>query len=135
LCGLLSGNKIRPRFVLFGALGMAIFFGLLGSVTPSYVNVVVFVCGAGFSAGFYVIPLIALIQHLSPEDKLGQFLGATGGLNWSFIAIGSVTFWVGVGAFGIPPTRLFLLCSLLSVIGTVTAASHLRRHPHDPAVS
>ena len=38
-------------------------------------NVAFFIFGAGFFAGFYIIPLQALLQKMSPDDERGRFLG------------------------------------------------------------
>jgi acyl-[acyl-carrier-protein]-phospholipid O-acyltransferase/long-chain-fatty-acid--[acyl-carrier-protein] ligase len=123
-CGLLSGDAIRPRFVLFGALGMALFFGLLGFIPPSYWLVMTFVAGAGFFAGFYIIPLQALMQKLAPDDKRGQFLGAAGGIAWSFVVGGCLIYWFA-RVLAIPPERIFIICAVLAITGTVIAYFHL----------
>jgi len=131
-CGLLSGQSIKPRFVVVGAIGMTIFFALLGLVPPDYVNVIIFISGAGFFAGFYIIPLQALIQHLAPVDKRGSYIGATGGLSWSFVLAGCLTYYVATGVAGIDVNRVFLICAALSCFGTTIAMLRLRDYLKRP---
>jgi acyl-[acyl-carrier-protein]-phospholipid O-acyltransferase/long-chain-fatty-acid--[acyl-carrier-protein] ligase len=67
--GLISGKHIEPRLIPVGALGMTVFFALLG-LTPLDFNLVAsLLFGAGIFAGFYIVPLQSLLQHLSPPMK------------------------------------------------------------------
>ena len=75
MAGLISGHHIEPRLIPVGAAGLILFFVLLAAVPPSipnmapmvrivFSNVSCFILGAGFFAGFYIIPLQALLQKL-----------------------------------------------------------------------
>ena len=85
VAGYVSGEGIEPRLTTIGAAGLVVSFFLLGYVTPTMPdmgsmvrvalsNVSFFIMMAGFFAGFYIIPLQALLQQLSPDDSRGQFL-------------------------------------------------------------
>jgi MFS family permease len=92
--GFISGSHIRPRLVPLGALGMLIFFILLGTAPANFRIVAAYILGAGFFAGFYIIPLQALLQHLSPADERGRFLGTSNGISFAFLALASLVYWV-----------------------------------------
>ena len=68
-------------FIPFGAIGMAICFTLLGLLTPSFNNVATLLFCAGFFAGFYIVPLQALLQYLSTDDERGRFFGTSNALS------------------------------------------------------
>ena len=120
--GLISGHQIRPRLIPLGAIGMTVFFVLLGGVQPSYGGVASFIFGAGFSAGFYIVPLQALLQKLSPDDSRGRFLGTANSISFGFLTVASLLFW-GIRrrfeVFHENPQRIFLVCAGLMVAGTV----------------
>ena len=133
LAGLISGHTIKPLLVPIGAAGITIFFALLGFVPPTLPNfnpywrilfspIAAFIFGAGISAGFYIIPLQALIQRLSPEDERGQILGTANGVSFAFLALSSALYWVIRPLYGVSPNpehpeRIFLISAILMVLG------------------
>lgn len=138
VAGFVSGDAIRPRLIPLGAAGLVVFFGLLGWVTPrlgagdgmasvATSNVALFIFGAGFSAGFYIVPLQALLQKLSPDAERGRYLGTANGVSFAFMTISALIYWMIRGAFGDSPHKMFLLCSVMMAIGTAGFLWRLRR--------
>ncbi|MHC5024226.1 MAG: MFS transporter [Planctomycetota bacterium] len=117
LAGLISGHRIEPRLIPVGAGGITLFFILLGVVAPTFWSVAVLIVGAGLFAGFYIIPLQALLQKLAPDDERGRFLGTANGLSFSFLAIASIVYWIIRPWFGSAPQHIFLVSAALMVIG------------------
>ncbi len=126
--GLISGHRIEPRLIPIGAAGLIIFFALLAAVPPSlpnmgpmvrvaFSNVSFFILGAGFFAGFYIIPLQALLQKLSPDDERGRFLGTANAVSFTFLTIAALLYWAVRPAFGDQPQNIFYLSSLLMALG------------------
>ncbi len=131
--GLISGHTIRPILIPIGAAGLTVFFLLLGSIPPtlpsfsptwrvplSTISALVF--GAGFSAGFYIIPLQALLQRLSPDKERGRLLGTANGVSFTFLTLASILYWVIRPLFGTTPghqhpERIFLISAVLMVTG------------------
>jgi len=124
-CGIAAGKEIRPWFVPFGAAGMTAAFLLLGTLRPTYLNVSVLIGVAGVSAGFYIVPLQALMQSLSPDDERGRFLGTANALSFCFITLASLIF-LGVSKLGMPPNRIHLICGALAFVGTYLGISKMR---------
>ncbi len=133
--GFISGNQIRPKLVRFGAFGLTIFFFLLGIVTPNLLNisgdayywiVALMLIGLGFSAGFYIIPLQALLQDLAPADSRGRFLGTTNAISFVFISVANGIFLILRGPLNMPPNRVFLVCGVLSIFGIIFAITKLK---------
>lgn len=129
VAGLVSGNGIRPRLIPLGAAGLILCFALLGWVTPKLgpgngmisvatSNVSLFILGAGFSAGFYIVPLQSLLQKLSPDNARGRYLGTANGVSFAFMTLSAILYAAARGAFGNAPQQMFLLCSLLMLSGT-----------------
>ena len=128
--GLISGHHIEPRLVPVGAIGMTIFFLLLGTLTPTYTTTAIFIGGAGAFAGLFVIPLQALIQKLAPSDERGRFIGTANGISFTAIGLGSVVYILAERLLGLQPTesyRLFLVVGVLAAIGSGAILILLRR--------
>ena len=83
--GYLSGGKIEYGLIPLGGIGMAIFGCLLSLPVLSFVQVFGLLVALGFSGGFFIVPISALIQHRPDEDKKG---GVIAYANWlSFVGV------------------------------------------------
>jgi MFS family permease len=132
MAGLVSGHHIKPGLIPVGAVGMTICFSLLGLVTPGFWSVGVLLFVTGCFAGFYIIPLQALLQKLSPAAERGRFLGTANALSFCFSSLGALVYWLAVNVCGLSPNRVFLVCGALAAAGTGFALarlwSYIRRH-------
>lgn len=135
VAGFVSGQRIRPRLIPFGALGITAFFILLGTVPATlpdlppmwrilFCSHSAFILGAGFSAGFYIIPLQALLQQLAPRSERGRFLGTSNAIAFAFLSASAVLYPIIRPAFTESelvqhPERIFLVCAGLMAAGVV----------------
>lgn len=134
LAGMISGHTIRPRLIPIGAAGLTISFFLLGSVPPTLPDhlgptwrmlassISAFIFAAGLFAGFYIIPLQALLQRLSPDDERGRFLGTANAVSFTFLMLASMLYWIirpyfGTGPGPQHPEKIFLISSVLMGVG------------------
>lgn len=125
--GLISGHHIEPRLIPVGAVGMTVFFFLLGAVAPTYWGVAAFLSGAGIFAGFYIVPLQALLQKLSPADARGRYLGTANAMSFVASTVGSIVLVVARSWFGLEPNRVFLVCAAIAALGTGLLLLKMRR--------
>jgi acyl-[acyl-carrier-protein]-phospholipid O-acyltransferase/long-chain-fatty-acid--[acyl-carrier-protein] ligase len=84
--GYLSGGKIEYGLIPLGAIGMTVFGGLMAAPGLGFRTVVVFLSLLGFSAGFFIVPINALIQHRPAEEHKGSVIAAAN--LYSFIGVG-----------------------------------------------
>lgn len=137
VAGLISGHRIEPRLIPIGAIGLTVFFVLLGTVPPAMPdlepmvrvglsNVSFFVLGAGFFAGFYIVPLQALLQKLSPDGERGRFLGTANAVSFAFMTFAAAVYFVLAKLFADTPQRIFLVCGGLMISGTMFFLYRLR---------
>jgi acyl-[acyl-carrier-protein]-phospholipid O-acyltransferase/long-chain-fatty-acid--[acyl-carrier-protein] ligase len=128
VAGLISGHHIEPRLIPIGAAGLIFFFTLLAAVPPSLPdrapmfrvglsNVAFFIFGAGFFAGFYIIPLQALLQKLSPDDERGRFLGTANAVSFAFLTVAALLYSAIRELFGDQPQHIFYVSSGLMAAG------------------
>ncbi len=128
VAGLISGHRIEPRLIPIGAAGLIVFFALLAAVPPSLPdmapmvrvalsNVSFFILGAGFFAGFYIIPLQSLLQKMSPDDGRGRFLGTANAVSFAFMTFAALIYWAIRPYFGNQPQAIFYVSSILMAAG------------------
>jgi acyl-[acyl-carrier-protein]-phospholipid O-acyltransferase/long-chain-fatty-acid--[acyl-carrier-protein] ligase len=72
--GFLSAGKIEYGLIPLGAIGMSLFAFAISLHGLSFVQVVVLLAALGFSGGFFIVPINALIQHRPDEDKKGSVI-------------------------------------------------------------
>ncbi|WP_213433417.1 MULTISPECIES: MFS transporter [Lysobacteraceae] len=98
LCEKLSARTVEIGLVPLGAFGMSVFLFVL-SFAPvgSRTHVLVALSGIGVFAGFFVVPLFALIQSRTPKAELSRVIA---GMN-----IQNAAFIVGAAIAGIATQR------------------------------
>ena len=144
VAGAISGDAIRPKLVPWGAAGLTVFFALLGVVPPSLgfgdgmaavatSNVAGLVTGAGLAAGFYIVPLQALLQKLSPDDQRGRYLGTANAVSFAFMTLAAGLYFVIRPIFGNHPERIFVLCAALMAAGAGVLLWALQRRGGIPS--
>ncbi|KAA5544474.1 MFS transporter [Roseiconus nitratireducens] len=137
VAGVISGDRIRPRLTLIGATGLVVMFFLLAAIPPwmpnarpmvrvALSNVSLLILLAGFFAGFYIIPLQALLQRLSPDDERGQFLGTANAVSFAFMTVAGVLYSTIRPAFGTQPQHIFYVASGLMLVGAAYFVWKLR---------
>ncbi|VFT41994.1 acetyltransferase [Pseudomonas aeruginosa] len=133
LCEKLSGRKVEIGLVPFGSIGLTVFGILLwwhaGGIPPGEAPydwlavlrhhetwaVLTDILFIGIFGGFYIVPLYALIQARTDEDKRARVIAANNILNALFMvaaALVSILF-LSVAKLSIP--QLFLALSLMNV--------------------
>lgn len=120
VAGLVSGDRVRPELVPFGAAGLLVGFLLLGFFSlEGIVACAIFVSIAGFAAGFWIIPLQALIQVLAPDDERGRFVGVQNAVSFSYLTLAGGVYVGLKSLFGIRADHMFLITAGLTVVGVV----------------
>ena len=89
IAGRLSGEKVEPGLVPIGSFGMGLFSLALVWAAPSYAIASVALALLGFFAGFFAVPLNALIQQRPAASEKGRVLAATNFLNTLGILLAS----------------------------------------------
>jgi acyl-[acyl-carrier-protein]-phospholipid O-acyltransferase/long-chain-fatty-acid--[acyl-carrier-protein] ligase len=72
--GMLSAGKIEYGLIPLGAIGMSLFAFAISIHGLTFFQVVVLLAALGFSGGFFIVPINALIQHRPAEDKKGSVI-------------------------------------------------------------
>ena len=116
--GYLSSGKVEYGLIPLGSVGMTVFGALLSGKSLSFVEVLVLLAALGFSAGFFAVPVNALIQHRPDEKDKGGVIAAANLL--SFVGIGGAAgvYYIFQHYLHLSPSAIFLSVSLVTVAAT-----------------
>jgi len=74
----------------------------------------------GFSAGFFAVPINAIIQHRPDPEKKGSVIGAANQLSFVGIAISALLHFV-LSTLGFQPPAIFLFGGVMTLAATIYA--------------
>ena len=117
--GYLSGNKIEYGLIPLGSLGMTVFGALLAQAGRSLAEVIVGLVLYGFFAGFFIVPIAALIQHRPDAKEKGAVIAASNLLSFIGIFFAAGVFYLLGGVLHLNPRQVFLSTTLLTLAGTI----------------
>ncbi len=117
--GYLSGNKIEYGLIPLGMIGMTIDSALLFRHGLSYTGVGVLLGILGFFAGFFAVPINALIQHRPDPSQKGGILAAANLLSFVGIAAQPIAQYAMIFVGHPNPATVFLICSGMTLLATI----------------
>jgi acyl-[acyl-carrier-protein]-phospholipid O-acyltransferase/long-chain-fatty-acid--[acyl-carrier-protein] ligase len=111
---ILTHGKIRATFVPLAGLAMSIFlFAWLAAEWFAGAHLVkilyVVTAGIGIAGGIYVVPLYAVMQHRSPEDKRGRVVSGNNIMNALFMVAGALVAITVAAIWKAPSALLWVL--------------------------
>ena len=111
--GYLSRGKVEPGLVPIGALGITTFGVLLGFDWYNLTGCIFLLFGLGFSAGFFDVPVVSMIQRRSPAHLRGGALITANMLTSFGIFMASALYWI-LSSYGVSPYTVFLASGIIS---------------------
>lgn len=117
--GYLSGGKIEYGLVPLGAFGLSIFSSLLARPAVTTEESYVLLALLGFSGGFFIVPVCALLQHRPARDNKGQVQATANWLSFVGVFLASGAHWLLAQKFQLSPRGVFLVGGVLTLIGAV----------------
>ncbi|HEX9905151.1 MAG TPA: acyl-[ACP]--phospholipid O-acyltransferase [Propylenella sp.] len=146
LCARWLGGEITPRHVPFASIGISLLLFVLASVLSALptpvaesqglqtvlagagswsLTIVLFLLAA--TAGFYAVPLFAVLQHSAPEEAKARMIGANNVLNASMMAVGMVVVAILSSGLHLPIAGIVVLLALLNLVATAIIVHLLSR--------
>ena len=119
VAGLVSGNKIEYGLIPLGSIGMTCTGIVLGATHPGLAGSAVMLSILGFWAGFFAVPVNALIQHRPAEENKGSIIAAANLLSFVGIALSSGVYYVFTNLVHLNPRGVILAASLITGAGTI----------------
>lgn len=132
LCERLSGRRVEIGLVPFGSIGLTVFgvdlfFArpdappasgldwLAFLAAPGNLRVAIDLALIGLFAGFYIVPLFALVQARTDKSELSRVIAGNNVLNALFIVVAAL-FGIGMLSLGVSIPRLFLIVALMNAV-------------------
>jgi acyl-[acyl-carrier-protein]-phospholipid O-acyltransferase / long-chain-fatty-acid--[acyl-carrier-protein] ligase len=115
IAGLASGRKIETGMILPGMTGIVLATGALFIPGLTYETVMVLLFLLGVTAGFFVVPVNALIQNRPRPEVKGRVIGASNLLSFGGIALQPVVQYAMLRLGHPDPGHVFLICALACV--------------------
>ncbi len=119
IAGLVSGNKIEYGLIPLGSIGMTCTGLALGGMHFGLVGSGVLLALLGFWAGFFAVPVNALIQHRPAEKDKGGIIAAANLLSFVGIALSSGVYFVFTRFIHFNPSQVIVAASFITGAGTV----------------
>jgi acyl-[acyl-carrier-protein]-phospholipid O-acyltransferase / long-chain-fatty-acid--[acyl-carrier-protein] ligase len=117
--GYLSGNKIEYGLIPLGSIGMTCSGLLLGLTRHGLVGSAVLLGLLGFFAGFFAVPVNALIQHRPLDKDKGGVIAAANLLSFVGIALSAGVYYVFTAYVHLDPRGVIVAAALITAAGTV----------------
>ena len=115
IAGIASGKKIEMGMILPGLTGIVLTTGALFAPGLGYEAVMALLFALGISAGFFVVPVNALIQNRPKPDVKGRVIGASNFLSFGGIALQPVVQYAMLRLGHPDPGHVFLICAMACV--------------------
>ncbi len=120
LAGRLSGAKVEYGLLPLGALGLTLCTLAFAAIGPRLPGLIAIMTLMGIFSGLLFVPLNALLQARSPDDRRGAVIAFSNTLVYVGMLGGSVIALV-LGQLGVPPRGTFLGLSLALLAGFIWA--------------
>jgi len=116
LAGHVSGRKIEMGMILPGLTGIVLTTGALFLPGLTYESTMALLFLLGLSAGFFVVPVNALIQHRPLPAEKGRVIGVSNFLSFGGIALQPFVQYAMLKLGHPDPSHVFLICSLACIV-------------------
>lgn len=117
--GWISDNKIEYGLIPLGSIGMTCTGLVLGIVPHGMAGSAALLGLLGFWAGFYAVPVNALIQHKPAKEQKGGIIAAANLLSFAGIAISSGVYFVCTKYIHLDPRGVIVVASSITACSTV----------------
>jgi acyl-[acyl-carrier-protein]-phospholipid O-acyltransferase/long-chain-fatty-acid--[acyl-carrier-protein] ligase len=115
--GYLSGGKIEYGLVPLGALGLSIFSALLALPGLSTAQALVLLALLGFTGGFFIVPISALLQHKPSRETKGEVQATANLLSFVGVFLASGAHWLLAQRLQFSPRAIFLVGGVMTLAG------------------
>ena len=119
--GRLSGDKIELGLVPLGSIGMGLFSVTLFLAPPSFALSGASLVMLGFAAGFFAVPLNALLQQRSGREDKGRLIATNNVFNTLGVLLASAMLWGLATALHLPADQVILILGCLTFLLTLYA--------------
>ena len=116
VAGYASGRKIEMGMILPGLTGIVLVSGALFAPGLNYGAVMALLVALGVCAGFFVVPVNALIQNRPKPEEKGRIIGVSNFLSFGGIALQPLAQYAMLKLGHPDAAHVFLICAVACVL-------------------
>lgn len=120
--GYASRGHIEYRLVPIGAAGLALSTIPMGLAGIGIVGFTIALVALGFTAGLFIVPIAAVLQHRPAPESKGAVQGAANLLSFIGILAASGAQWISFETLHLTPGQVFWVCGGAAVLTGAYAA-------------
>ncbi len=120
LAGKLSGPKVEFGLIPYGAAGISFCLFMIGLLTPQFWGTVLWMILLGVSSGFVVVPINALVQWRSPNDRRGAVIALTNTAVFAGVLSGTLCAG-GLANLGLGSSHIIVVAGAVTLGATIWA--------------
>jgi acyl-[acyl-carrier-protein]-phospholipid O-acyltransferase/long-chain-fatty-acid--[acyl-carrier-protein] ligase len=117
--GYASGDKIEYGLIPMGSIGMTLLAVWLSLPGLSFAAVIGLLAALGFTAGFFIVPINALIQHRPNEKDKGGVIAAANLLSFVGVFAAGGFYYLQTHVLHLDPRAIFGSSSLINIAATL----------------
>lgn len=121
LAGKMSGDQIEPGLIPLGALLMGAGFLFIAQPNLSMTAIYLSLLWLGLAAGFYIVPLNALLQELPEDDAKGRMIATGNFISAIAMLFASGCTWVFYKYLVITPEQVLLILGVATFFLAILA--------------
>lgn len=125
--GYASRGHIEYRLVPIGAAGLALSTIPMGLAGIGITGFTISLVALGFTAGLFIVPIAAVLQHRPPPESKGAVQGAANLLSFIGILAASGAQWLSFETLHLTPGQVFWVCGGFAVLTGAYAAISRRK--------
>ena len=120
VAGYVSGKKIEYGLIPLGAMGMVVFSCLMSIEAPTKIWAYGNIGGLGFCGGFFLVPMMALIQQRPDKTDKGTVVATSSTLSFVGILLSAGVYFLLTSdmVLGLSAQQTFLAIGTLTFLGT-----------------
>ncbi len=119
--GHLSGGKIEYGLIPIGAFGITLCAGLLALPALTFLKVAAGLGALGFFAGFYAVPVNAIMQHRPRKEDKAGVLAAQNLMSSACAFLAAGAYYLMQTVWPRDPSQIFFVTGVLTLAGTAYA--------------
>jgi acyl-[acyl-carrier-protein]-phospholipid O-acyltransferase/long-chain-fatty-acid--[acyl-carrier-protein] ligase len=116
--GYLSGGKIEYGLIPLGSIGMTVIALLLSQPSLSFGSMAIGLGLLGFFAGFFVVPINALLQHRPNRADKAGVLAAQNLISSAGVFVAAGVYYLMQTVWPRNPSAIFLISGIVTLVAT-----------------
>jgi acyl-[acyl-carrier-protein]-phospholipid O-acyltransferase/long-chain-fatty-acid--[acyl-carrier-protein] ligase len=119
VAGNVSGKRIEYGLIPLGSIGISTFLLVLALPGWSFWSSAAFLAALGFAAGFFIVPLNALLQHRPATAVKGSIIAMANLMTFVGMLVATAVYWILTVPLQLSPLHVYAVASVLTVVATV----------------